>query len=248
MKIIKYDDKEILLDDDDFEFVDKFYNIDMNKSGYVTVSLKKEYRKLNLGLYDYLLLHKLIIHPDKTGRSINVDHIDHNKLNNLKNNLRVISHKDNTRYRKAFKSMNGKPLTSKYKGVQWNKAQGCWRVVLGSADSKDKKFYGGLFLDEIAAANCYNNIVKERYGEFAVLNDCPYMPEEEWNSFRKPIERTSEYRGVSFDNSKNKWLVQIWDGKRNIRVGYFDEELEAAIAYNRKAFELKGDKARLNAI
>lgn len=55
---------------------------------------------------------------------------------------------------------------------------------------------------------------------------------------------TSQYFGVS--RNKNKWHTEI--RKNNVRyyIGKFDTEVEAAMAYNQKAKELYGEKAKLN--
>jgi hypothetical protein len=57
---------------------------------------------------------------------------------------------------------------------------------------------------------------------------------------------TSRYKGVSwFDRDKN-WRTQISVNGRNTHVGYFDTEVEAALAYNRKEIETFGGFARCN--
>lgn len=55
---------------------------------------------------------------------------------------------------------------------------------------------------------------------------------------------TSIYKGVSWNNEKQKWVVHI---NRN-HIGYFTEEVEAADAYNKAAIEVFGEFARLNEI
>jgi len=67
---------------------------------------------------------------------------------------------------------------------------------------------------------------------------------EQKNYKRK--KSSSIYRGVSFKN--NKWNARMMvNGKMN-NVGYFKTPELAAIAYNKKAIELFGDKAILNVI
>jgi hypothetical protein len=189
-------------------------------------------------LFSHISLHKLLINPDKTGRSINVDHWDGNKLNNQKGNLRVCSHAENMRNRKP--SEGG---TSIYKGVYWNKREKRWKVKL---KYNSKTIYLGNFTHEIAAANCYNYWALHYFGEYAQLNDCPYMSKEEWDKECSKNQKTSMYRGVSF--IEGKYVAQIWNGVRNLVLGRFDNEEDAAIAYDRKAIELKGNKAKLNVL
>lgn len=243
MKIIYIQDEQILVDDEDYDFITLCYDLEINKHGYVHCKIKDKYKRKKMGLYNNISLHKLLIHPEKTGRSINVDHRDGNKLNNQKSNLRICTHQENMRNRKVHKKNSNN--ASQYKGVIWREHNQKWQAYINDGKSDLVKFLG-CFTNEIAAANCYNYYAKKIHKEFAKLNDCPYMPKEEWIKYSSEKNKTSKYRGVSFINGK--YLAQIWDGniKKNIKIGEFDEEIEAAKAYNKKAIELKGNKARLN--
>lgn len=57
---------------------------------------------------------------------------------------------------------------------------------------------------------------------------------------------TSKYKGVCWHNRDKKWHTQIKHNGKNIHIGYFNNEIEAAKAYDRKAKELFGDFAYLN--
>ncbi|NQT02028.1 MAG: HNH endonuclease [Planctomycetes bacterium] len=57
---------------------------------------------------------------------------------------------------------------------------------------------------------------------------------------------SSKYKGVSFHKFSKKWEVQIACNKKREHVGRFDDEIEAALAYDRKAGELFGEFAYLN--
>lgn len=57
---------------------------------------------------------------------------------------------------------------------------------------------------------------------------------------------SSKYMGVSFGNRNKRFIARInKDGKR-IYIGSFENEIEAARAYDKKCYELYGDKAKLN--
>lgn len=59
---------------------------------------------------------------------------------------------------------------------------------------------------------------------------------------------TSKYLGVSFHKQGQKWRATIFKDYKQISLGYFETEEQAALAYNEKAKELHGEFARLNVI
>jgi hypothetical protein len=61
----------------------------------------------------------------------------------------------------------------------------------------------------------------------------------------KGWSKTSRYKGVSW-SKKNKWASAISLNFKRIHLGYFDNEIEAAKAYDKKAAELFGEFAYLN--
>lgn len=57
---------------------------------------------------------------------------------------------------------------------------------------------------------------------------------------------TSKYKGVTFHKQRKKWRAVISSNRRHIHLGLFDDEIDAARAYDRKADELFGEFAYLN--
>lgn len=57
---------------------------------------------------------------------------------------------------------------------------------------------------------------------------------------------TSKFKGVSWHNRDNKWCSQIMKDGKNYYLGQYDNEIEAAIVYDKKAKELFGEFAYLN--
>lgn len=88
-----------------------------------------------------------------------VDHINLDKLDCRRENLRVAT--------RAQNNINKVKATgkSKYKGV--SPYNGKWRATI-YVDKKQK--YLGLHETEWAAAEAYNEAAKDAYGDFAVLN------------------------------------------------------------------------------
>lgn len=64
---------------------------------------------------------------------------------------------------------------------------------------------------------------------------------------RKPRKGgSSGYKGVCWNKPAQKWQARIMVGGKSISLGYFDDEVEAARAYDAAACEFHGDFARLN--
>lgn len=59
---------------------------------------------------------------------------------------------------------------------------------------------------------------------------------------------SSKYIGIGFNKKSELWRATITYKSIEIHIGYFKNEIDAALAYNQKAIELHGDKAKLNII
>jgi hypothetical protein len=62
----------------------------------------------------------------------------------------------------------------------------------------------------------------------------------------KSKNASSKYFGVSLITSYKKWRSAICFNGETFRLGTFEDEIDAAKAYNKKAIELYGDNANLN--
>lgn len=68
------------------------------------------------------------------------------------------------------------------------------------------------------------------------------------NAYNKaPRGRTSRFKGV-YRSKQGRWVAGITFNKKSKSLGYYDSELEAALAYNKAARELHGEFAYLNPI
>lgn len=146
MKILTSKNQEILVDKEDYDFCNKFKWY-ISKTGYATNdSLPRK------------LMHRLIMgFPEQY-----VDHINGNKLDNRRCNLRLCNQSQNSSNTK-IRSTN----KSGYKGVSWNKKYEKWECYL---TFNYKHVFGGYFDSKVEAALAYNNKATELWGEFAKLN------------------------------------------------------------------------------
>lgn len=62
----------------------------------------------------------------------------------------------------------------------------------------------------------------------------------------RPWGKSSRFKGVCWNRHAKRWVACIWLHGRNQYLGQFTDEIEAARAYDRKAYELFGKYAYLN--
>jgi hypothetical protein len=127
--------------------------------------------------------------------------------------------------------------TSKYRGVCWDKRSSKWQALIYHTG---KRHYLGTFDNEEEAARAYDRAASAHRGDKAVLN----FPAEGQQGVDD--EKRSKYRGVSWYKRDSKWKAQIRHTGKLHYLGYFDDEEEAARAYDRFASAHRGDKAALN--
>jgi hypothetical protein len=148
-----------LVDDDDYEWLCqwKWYVRHSDKTDYV---IRTAYHK---GVYKTVSMHREIMHSTK-GQE--VDHIDHNGLNNQKLNLRNCSKSQN-----QSNSSGRIRRKSIYKGVNYKKdPYSNHSRFVAQIQINKKKVHIGSFKTEIEAAYAYDKKAKELFGEYATLN------------------------------------------------------------------------------
>jgi hypothetical protein len=96
-----------------------------------------------------------------------VDHVDHDGLNNQKSNLRLATPSQNGANRRAHRTYAGKPKTSSYRGVSWNARDRKWQGII-CVRGKQKAL--GQFDDPADAARAYDDAAVAAWGEFARRN------------------------------------------------------------------------------
>jgi len=141
-----------IVDDDDYELLSK------SKWYYCKVGYACRDKKTN-GKRKALFMHRVITNcPDNR----EVDHINRDRLDNRKVNLRVC-----TRAQNGSNIAVGRRRRSQYKGLYWDRSGQKWRVELRHLG---RKIYIGQFDSETEAALHYNEAASTYHGEFAFLN------------------------------------------------------------------------------
>lgn len=146
--------KFALVDDDVFEYLMqwKWYF----EGRYARMTNKS--RRGNESRY----MHKIIL---QTKKGFDIDHINGNKLDNRRCNLRQASRTQNILNRPM--QTNNK---TGFKGVHYDRSRCKFKADIG-INGKSK--FIGRFNTAIEAAKAYNEMAKKHYGEFALLNEIP---------------------------------------------------------------------------
>lgn len=143
--------KFTLVDYEDYEYLSQF-KWQFNK-GYARRSWRKNNKIFNMSM------HRAIMNPSEKEQ---IDHINGDKLDNRKENLRICTSTGNNRNVNSHKGISG------YKGVHWYKKVGKWAAFI-TINYKHK--YLGSFNEKADAALAYNKAAKKYFGEFAKLNE-----------------------------------------------------------------------------
>jgi hypothetical protein len=149
-----------LVDDDDFELVSQYrwYAWErVRPSGSICgpYAITRIYVR-GTGAQTTIKMHKLITGWPAT------DHHNHDGLDNQRSNLRPADDVRNQQNRRS--NLNH---SSQYKGVCWHMTYGKWMARLQAAE---RERFIGYFTSETAAAEAYDAVAREAFGEYACLN------------------------------------------------------------------------------
>lgn len=139
---------ETIIDTNDLNVMESFpftwysYWSTGTKSYYAVGNIKTEKGKQRT-----IRLHRWIMNPES---GYMVDHINHNTLDNRKENLRIVTNAENQQNREGKRRDNN---SSKYRGVSWNKRECKWKahmklngkyVHLGTFDNEEEAYQASL--------------------------------------------------------------------------------------------------------
>jgi hypothetical protein len=115
--------EDFYFDKEDYDLI-KNYTWRINANGYVETQKNKK----------KILMHRLV---SNAPYSVIIDHKNRMRNYNLKENLSLVSKKENNQNHSTYKNN-----TSGVTGVSWDKGAKKWRVSIGI---NNKRIYGGLF-------------------------------------------------------------------------------------------------------
>lgn len=136
-----------LVDDGDYELVSQH-------KWRISALKYTSYARANINIY----MHRLILDAKKEEW---VDHINHNGLDNRRENLRLCTPSQNHMNRRIIKG------NSEYKGVSWDRARRKWVAYIKVGQQHINL---GGFTDETEAAQAYNRAAIKYFGDFACIN------------------------------------------------------------------------------
>jgi hypothetical protein len=141
-----------LIDDEDYERVSQ-YKWSFDNNGY---AVRKSGGSKNP---KKVMLHRFILDAP-TG--FDVDHANHDSLDNTRVNLRICNRSQNNANRISLPGSS-----SQYKGVSWNTERQYWKVFHAAYGVRRSL---GSFHDEVEAAIAYDDAAYAAFGNFARLN------------------------------------------------------------------------------
>jgi group I intron endonuclease len=147
---------------------------------------------------------------------------------------------ENSTNRQGTRGHKTKYSISQYFGVSFDKRSNKWTSQI----RQDGKLYWiGIFNNEIDAAIAYDKKEIELFNDKAILN---FDYEFSKNYILDIKQKGSCYRGVSFCKRDNLYGAEIKKDKKRYYLGNYKNEIDAALAYDKKAIELYGENAKLN--
>lgn len=144
--------KSLFIDEEDHPKILQFGSIfNVTSHGYARVL-----KAIGGGKYKQEYVHRIVMDAPN---HLQVDHINGNRLDCRKENLRLCTDKGNSKNKGAF--------SGKYKGVHFNKQIKRW---VAQITKNYKCQHIGCFKTEEEAALAYNKMAKKLHGKYAFIN------------------------------------------------------------------------------
>jgi len=155
--------KIVIIDEDDYDELVQFSwhatRVKYGLAGYQFVAVRTCYCPFDNKKKRTIFMHRQIT---SCPRGLQVDHINHEPLDNRKVNLRVCTGTENMHNSHAHKLSS-----SQYKGVSWYPPTKTWQAHI-RVDKK--KLHLGYFENEQDAAKAYDEAASKEFQSFALLN------------------------------------------------------------------------------
>jgi len=80
------------------------------------------------------------------------------------------------------------------------------------------------------------------------IRNCTYSENSQHIRMQQNRSKSSHFKGVCWHKSHNRWLAYVSVDRRQLHLGHFLSEIEAALAYNKAALKYHGEFAKLNIV
>ncbi|WP_321905200.1 HNH endonuclease [Paraburkholderia tropica] len=220
--------REIALTSGSITLVDDDMHHELSKFNWYEDSSGYAYRKVKFknpdGIQRYrdVMIHRAIMGV-AFGDKSHIDHIDGNKLNNQRSNLRICNSSQN-QCNRGQQSNN----THGFKGVRYRRRDNKWAAQICFRGKKEQI---GIYAtaEDAHIAYCLRSV--ELHGEFAhssvkeVASSCMNPPV----AFKK--ENSTGFPGVYKRRGYEKWNAHFQSNKKRVFLGTFNSPEEAYAAY-----------------
>lgn len=153
--------KYALVDDIDFLLLNG-YRWHLNTGGYARLNPKGRYKS---GVRVQTLMHRILLVAPHEAQ---VDHINGDKLDNRRENLRLVTAQQN-KFNQKLRCIPNK--SSKYKGVALMKKRRGTKVWMSRLMHNAKSIFLGYHTTQEGAARAYNRAAVDYFGQYARLNN-----------------------------------------------------------------------------
>lgn len=147
---------EILVSDKDYKKVSlyRWYLERKKNTNYVKT------HSLYMGKVRWFYIHQLILGTVACGHKLQIDHKNHNGVDNRRKNIKIVTHSDNIKNRRKHRGASIYTGVSKHSNNKW--------LARININGKQKSI--GVFINEIDAAKAYNKAALKTGNKFYMIN------------------------------------------------------------------------------